>query len=115
MLSVVSWKIQRSGSLILYKALFSTNFSVEHNPDHMASYFHSPLWNEKVWDKENWSRANIESTHAIQYSFFISSNVDKQFINFMGFSTGQANFSADTTVQVSIEGFCFLVFGCGFF
>lgn len=108
----VSWKIQWLGSLILYQALFSTNFSVEHNPDHMTSCFHSPLWNKKVSGEGNWSRSNVKSTHAIQYVFFISSNADKQFINFMGFSTGQANSSTDTTgkVQVSTEAFCFLVF-----
>lgn len=44
------------------------------------------------------------------------------FFNVMGFSTGQANFSADITgkVQVITERFYFLVFGggfqfCGFF
>lgn len=118
MLSGVSWKRQRSGSLILYKALFPTNFSVEHKPDHMAASLHSPLWKEKVWGKENWSGANVKFPHAIQYMFFISSKADKQFINFMSFSTGQANFSTDTTgnVQVSTEGFCFSgVLWYGFF
>lgn len=63
----------------------------------MASYFHSPLW--KAWGK-NWSKSHIKSTHAIQHMFFINTDVDKQFINFWGFSTGQANFSVDITDKV---------------
>jgi len=48
---------------------------------------------------------------------FVSSHIDKQFINFMDFRTGQANFSTDTKGkdQVGTEGFCFAVFGGVFF
>lgn len=46
--------------------------------------------------------------------FFIYSDVDKIFINSMGFRIDQANFSTNTTgkVQVSTES-CGLVFGGG--
>lgn len=46
---------------------------------------------------------------------FIHSDVDKLFINFVGFTIDQANLSTNTTgkVRVSTERFCFFPFGGG--